>query len=92
MEHFHENNPDLRIFAVSTRGTTNYTDVAFADEDAFLLGPETRGLPQELLDSLPPEKVLRIPMKQGSRSLNLSNAAAVLLYQALHQTGFTGLN
>jgi tRNA (cytidine/uridine-2'-O-)-methyltransferase len=77
-----------RIFAVSTRGTRNYADVTYQDGDVLLMGPETRGLPQDLLDDLPAEQVLRIPMRPGNRSLNLANAAAVLLYEAWRQQGF----
>ena len=79
-----------RLFAVSTRGRTRYTDVKFAAGDAFLFGPETRGLPQSLLDTLPPERVLRIPMRPDNRSLNLSNAVAILVYEAWRQNGFSG--
>ena len=79
-----------RLFAVSTRGTRRYTDVAYAAGDAFLFGPETRGLPQELLDSLPAEQVLRLPMRPDNRSLNLSNAVAVLVYEAWRQNSFEG--
>jgi len=56
----------------------------------LLLGPETRGLPKEILDSLPAEQVLRLPMREGSRSLNLSNTAAVIVYEAWRQLGFSG--
>lgn len=83
--------PDSRLLAVSTRGRTPYHEAAYRANDAILLGPETRGLPASLLESLPPEQVLRIPMQEGSRSLNLSNAAAVLCYEALRQLGFPGL-
>ena len=79
-----------RLFAVSTRGRVRYTDVKFAAGDAFLFGPETRGLPQSLLDSLSPEQVLRIPMRPDNRSLNLSNAVAVLVFEAWRQNGFSG--
>ena len=79
-----------RIFAISTRGTQNYADVQYQNGDAFVLGPETRGLPQALLDSLPAEQVLRIPMRPNNRSLNLSNAASILLYEAWRQQGFSG--
>ena len=79
-----------RLFAVSTRGRTRYADVKFAAGDAFLFGPETRGLPQSLLDTLPPERVLRIPMRPDNRSLNLSNAVAVLVYEAWRENGFSG--
>lgn len=79
-----------RLFAVSTRGPRRYTDVRFQPGDAFLFGPETRGLPQRLLDMLPSEQVLRLPMRPDNRSLNLSNAVAVLVYEAWRQQGFDG--
>jgi tRNA (cytidine/uridine-2'-O-)-methyltransferase len=79
-----------RIFACSTHGTHNYSEVEFADEDVFLFGPETRGLPKSLLNDMPAERVLRIPMLETSRSLNLSNAAAVMVYEAWRQLGFLG--
>ncbi len=83
---------DRRVFAVSTRGRRNYADVAYRPGDAFLLGPETRGLPQDLLDALPEDRVLRIPMRPENRSLNLSNAAAILVYEAWRQQNFSGGN
>tara|TARA_R110002110_G_scaffold6830_1_gene34089 strand:+ start:18818 stop:19282 length:465 start_codon:yes stop_codon:yes gene_type:complete len=83
--------PESRLLAVSTRGQTPYHEVAYRADDAILLGPETRGLPASLLESLPPEQVLRIPMQDNSRSLNLSNSAAILCYEALRQLGFSGL-
>lgn len=79
-----------RLFALSTRGGQLYASATFFPGDAFLLGPETRGLPQEVLDSLPPERCLRIPLMPGNRSLNLSNAAAIVLYEAWRQQGFAG--
>lgn len=79
----------VRLLACSTRGRQCYTDVVFQPGDALLFGPETRGLPGELLDTLPPEHLLRIPMRPGNRSLNLSNAVAVILYEAWRQQGFT---
>ncbi len=79
-----------RLFAVSTRGGTLYTNVQFAADDAVLFGPETRGLPQSLLDALPPEQRLRLPMRPHNRSLNLSNAVAVIVYEAWRQQGFGG--
>lgn len=79
-----------RVFGVSTRGRTCYDAVAYQPGDAFLFGPETRGLPQSVLDDLPPERVLRIPMRPENRSLNLSNSVAVLLYEAWRQQGFSG--
>ena len=79
-----------RLFALSTRGTTLYTKAAFAENDAVLFGPETRGLPQAVLDGLPTEQQLRLPMRPHNRSLNLSNAVAVVVYEAWRQMGFAG--
>jgi len=79
-----------RVFALSTRATTRHDTPSFARGDAFLLGPETRGLPQDVLDALPAKRRLRLPMRAGSRSLNLSNAAAVIVYEAWRQLGFEG--
>ncbi|MDP6436265.1 MAG: tRNA (uridine(34)/cytosine(34)/5-carboxymethylaminomethyluridine(34)-2'-O)-methyltransferase TrmL [Gammaproteobacteria bacterium] len=78
------------VYALSTRGGRSYAEVSYKPGDAFLFGPETRGLPQSLLDELPPDRRLRIPMRPGNRSLNLSNAAAVLLYEAWRQCGYEG--
>jgi tRNA (cytidine/uridine-2'-O-)-methyltransferase len=78
------------VFALSTRGVTNYADAKFESGDALLFGPETRGLPQEVLDQLPSAQRLRLPMQAGSRSLNLSNSAAVVVYEAWRQQGFRG--
>ena len=79
-----------RMFALSTRGTTRYCDAQFTAADVFLFGPETRGLPQALLDELPPAQRLYLPMRPDNRSLNLSNAAAILIYEAWRQLGFAG--
>jgi tRNA (cytidine/uridine-2'-O-)-methyltransferase len=79
-----------RVAAISTRGETPYTDFDFAQGDAILFGPETRGLPENVLDDLPASQVLRIPMRPDSRSLNLSNAAALVLYEAWRRTDFKG--
>lgn len=79
-----------RIFALSTRGDTCYSDAEFRAGDALLFGPETRGLPEETLQSLPDGQRLRLPMQSESRSLNLSNAAAVVVYEAWRQLGFAG--
>jgi tRNA (cytidine/uridine-2'-O-)-methyltransferase len=79
-----------RLFALSTRGQTRHDAPSYRQGDAFLFGPETRGLPQDVLDALPPLQRLRIPMVPGSRSLNLSNAAAVVIYEAWRQQGFAG--
>lgn len=79
-----------RLLAFSTRGTRLYSDIPYCAGDALMLGPETRGLPQALLDRLPPEHVLRIPMQKQVRSLNMSNAASVILYEAWRQLDFIG--
>ena len=79
-----------RVFALSTRGTTRYDTPDYAAGDAFLLGPETRGLPQAVLDALPDEQCLRLPMRPDNRSLNLSNTAAVIVYEAWRQLDFQG--
>ena len=79
-----------RLFALTTRGTRSLFDAYFAAGDAFVLGPETRGLPATLLDALPAEARLRIPLRAGNRSLNVANAAAVTLYEAWRQIGFEG--
>jgi len=79
-----------RLFACTTRGKHFHSEVAYRQGDALLFGPETRGLPQEVLDSLPPEQCLRLPMLAQSRSLNLSNAVAVFVYEAWRQLGFDG--
>ena len=80
-----------RLLACSTKGKQVYADVKFIDEDVLIMGPETRGLPDEILNSLPSEQVLRIPMQANSRSLNLSNATAIVAYEAWRQLGF-GVN
>ncbi len=79
-----------RVFACSTRGTTRHTGPAYASGDAFVFGPETRGLPDALLDCVPAERRLRLPMRPGNRSLNLSNAVAVVVFEAWRQLGFEG--
>jgi tRNA (cytidine/uridine-2'-O-)-methyltransferase len=77
-----------RLFALSTRGTRCYADPSFEAGDAFVFGPETRGLPAEVLGTFAAEHQLTLPMREGNRSLNLSNAVAVVIYEAWRQTGF----
>lgn len=79
-----------RIFACSTKGKKWHSDVVFQANDAFIFGPETRGLPEEYLKSLPDEQVIRIPMLPDSRSMNLSNSVAVILYEAWRQLDYLG--
>lgn len=79
-----------RLFALSTRGTVRFDQPRYQPGDAFLFGPETRGLPQEVLDALPAEHRLRLPMRPDNRSLNLSNTVAVMVFEAWRQQGFAG--
>ncbi len=79
-----------RVFALSTRGVTRYDQARFTPGDVLLFGAETRGLPQQVLDGLPAEQRLRLPMRPDNRSLNLSNAVAIVVYEAWRQLGFAG--
>jgi tRNA (cytidine/uridine-2'-O-)-methyltransferase len=79
---------DARVFAVETFGSTRYDEQRYVPGDAFLFGPETRGLPPEVLAWVPTQSRLHIPMRPGNRSLNLSNAVAIVTYEAWRQTGF----
>ena len=83
-ERFH----DRRLFAVSTKGTQQYDVVAYRDSDVFAFGPESRGLPTEILGSVAESQRIRVPMVPGNRSLNLSNAVAVVVYEAWRQLRF----
>ena len=85
-----ESKPKGGIYACSTRGCVAYTKPAYRSGDAFLFGPETRGLPQSVLEDLPEQNRLFIPMRPNNRSLNLSNAVSIILYEAWHQNGFAG--
>ena len=79
-----------RLFAFSTRAEQRYDQVAYADGDAFLFGPESRGLPAAVFEHIADEHRLRLPMYPGNRSLNLSNAVAVSVFEAWRQCGFAG--
>ncbi len=79
-----------RLFCVETFGERAYSDAQFRTDDALLFGPETRGLPAALLSRVPPAQRLAIPMRPGNRSLNLSNAVAVVVYEAWRQLGYPG--
>lgn len=79
-----------KVFAITTKGSTHHSDAQFGSDDLLLFGPETRGLPGELIDSLPEAQRIRIPMRPDSRSLNLSNAVSILVYEAWRQQGFIG--
>jgi tRNA (cytidine/uridine-2'-O-)-methyltransferase len=80
----------VRLFAFSTKGTARYDSIAYQAGDALVFGPETRGLPPEILESLPPTQRLRLPLIPGNRSLNLSNTVAIAAYEAWRQHGFHG--
>jgi len=77
-----------RLFAVSTKGVQRYDAIEYAKGDAFLFGPESRGLPKEILESVSAKRRIRLPMMPDSRSLNLSNTVAVVVYEAWRQMGF----
>ncbi len=79
-----------RLFAITTKGSTRHSDIQFKADDVFVFGPETRGLPEEIRSEFAAEHRLRLPMLATSRSLNLSNSAAVLLYEAWRQVDFAG--
>ncbi|HCA26264.1 MAG TPA: tRNA (uridine(34)/cytosine(34)/5-carboxymethylaminomethyluridine(34)-2'-O)-methyltransferase TrmL [Betaproteobacteria bacterium] len=79
-----------RLFAATTHGAIRYTDVVYQKGDVLVFGPETRGLPPAILASIPASRRVRLPMLPHSRSLNLSNAAAVMVYEAWRQAGFAG--
>ncbi len=84
---FHAIQP-RQVYACSTKGNKRYADIIFEAGDVLLFGPETRGLPQDVLTRLGQEQIIRIPMLPGSRSLNLSNAVAIIVYEAWRQLGF----
>lgn len=79
-----------RLFALTTKGSTRHSDIQFKAGDAFVFGPETRGLPEDIRAEFSPEHRVRLPMLLNSRSLNLSNSAAILLYEAWRQVDFAG--
>ena len=79
-----------RVFAFSARATRRFDGVQYRADDALLFGPETRGLPAEVIDALPESQRLTLPMREGQRSLNLSNAVAVSVFEAWRQMGYAG--
>jgi tRNA (cytidine/uridine-2'-O-)-methyltransferase len=81
-----------RIFAATTKGATRHDQVAFQPGDVLLFGPESRGLPDDVLASFPAERRVRLPMRPSSRSMNLSNAVAVMVFEAWRQQDFAGGN
>ncbi|HIF9340916.1 TPA: tRNA (uridine(34)/cytosine(34)/5-carboxymethylaminomethyluridine(34)-2'-O)-methyltransferase TrmL [Photobacterium damselae] len=87
---FKEAMGDRRLFACTTKTTNYHTNAKFEQDDVLIFGPETRGLPAEFIESLPLEQRLRIPMQPDSRSLNLSNAVAIIAFEAWRQMDFAG--
>lgn len=87
---FIESEQPQRIFALTTKGTPAHSEVSYQAGDYLLFGPETRGLPADVLDSLPAMQKIRIPMLENSRSMNLSNSVAVAVYEAWRQLGYQG--
>ena len=90
MEDFFEKNPNVNFYCFSTKAKYRYTDVTYPESVYLFFGPESRGLPEEFLHENP-ERCVRIPMRNGLRSLNLSNSAAIAVYEVLRQTDFAGL-
>ena len=82
--------PGARVFCVETGGTRLYSEAVFEPGDALIFGPETRGLPAGVMDRIPLERHLYIPMRPGNRSINLSNSVALVVYEAWRQLGFAG--
>ena len=82
--------PSSRLLAFSTKGNKRHTEVSYRPEDILLFGPETRGLPEDVLKKVGADQTLRIPLREGNRSLNLSNAVAVAVYEAWRQHEFSG--
>jgi tRNA (cytidine/uridine-2'-O-)-methyltransferase len=87
---FLEREKPQRLFGLTTKGNGQYHQVTYQNGDYLMFGPETRGLPPEIRQSLPPERCIRVPMRPESRSLNLSNTAALVVYEAWRQLGFDG--
>lgn len=79
-----------RIFPCTTKGSQRHSDIRYSINDALLFGPETRGLPERVRQRFPTEQWLRIPMLPESRSINLSNSVAIILYESWRQLGFAG--
>ncbi|PLR33651.1 tRNA (uridine(34)/cytosine(34)/5-carboxymethylaminomethyluridine(34)-2'-O)-methyltransferase TrmL [Chimaeribacter californicus] len=87
---FLEQEQPARLFALTTKGTPAHSAVSYQPGDYLLFGPESRGLPAAILDALPAGQKIRIPMQPNSRSMNLSNAVSVVVYEAWRQLGYAG--
>ena len=90
IQYLQQNIPQYRIFACTTKAKQHHVDASYLAGDVLLFGPESRGLPQEIIDSLPLEQRIRIPMMPNNRSLNLSNAVSIIAYEAWRQLDFAG--
>ncbi|CCN85329.1 Uncharacterized tRNA/rRNA methyltransferase yibK [Vibrio nigripulchritudo SFn27] len=90
IEYMDAQGKDYRLFACTTKTTGHHVDAKFQEGDVLIFGPESRGLPAEFIESLPMEQRIRIPMMPDSRSLNLSNAVAIIAFEAWRQMGFEG--
>lgn len=90
LDEFFEKNPDCNFYLFSKKAKNRYTDISYSDDVYFFFGRESCGLPEELLNKYP-DRCLRIPMKEGLRSLNQSNSCAIAVYEYLRQKNFTGL-
>ena len=89
-EHFEEDGPKGRRFACTTKGRAGYSRVNYTKDDVLIFGPESRGLPTKMLEAVPAEQRIRIPMQAGSRSLNLANAVSIIAFEAWRQLDFAG--
>lgn len=87
-----KNHDIKRVFALTTKGTQPHSSPSYQQGDAFLFGPESRGLPADMLEQISPEKRLRIPMKTGARSINLANAVSIMVYEAWRQLDYADLS
>ncbi|MBD1557418.1 tRNA (cytidine(34)-2'-O)-methyltransferase [Vibrio sp. S9_S30] len=90
IEYMEARGEDYRLFACTTKTTGHHVDATFKEGDVLIFGPESRGLPADFIESLPMEQRIRIPMMPDSRSLNLSNAVAIIAFEAWRQLGFEG--
>ncbi len=90
IEYLEQREQEYRLFACTTKTTGHHVDANYRDGDVLLFGPETRGLPSDVIESLPMEQRIRIPMMPDARSLNLSNAVAIIAFEAWRQMGFNG--
>ncbi len=88
LDEFRDSNGNTNLYALTTKASRYYSDVSYQPGDTLMFGPETRGLPAEVLNALPEQHRLKIPMRPDSRSLNLSNCVAIVAYEAWRQLGF----